>query len=183
MPDMREKLIEMALQAGADNAAALDAGDIALSADFRALCRANACGLYGRCWMCPPDAGDIDMLMDRVRAYSKAVLYQTIRRLEDSFDIEGMAAAAKAHALVSRKLLSETRRLWAGDMLHLSCGGCRYCETCAKVDGMPCRHPQWALPSLESHGVDVYATATRAGLRYVNGQNTVTYFGMALWRD
>ena len=37
-------------------------------------------------------------------------------------------------------------------------GRCPYCtEPCARVDGLPCRHPELARPSLEALGYDVGA--------------------------
>ena len=39
------------------------------------------------------------------------------------------------------------------------------------------------MPSMESYGVNVYQTAQQAGLKYINGQDTVTYFGMVLWGE
>ena len=44
---------------GADHAAVIDASEIVLDARFRTMCEANSCGVYGKCWMCPPDAGEI----------------------------------------------------------------------------------------------------------------------------
>ena len=67
------------------------------------------------------------------------------------------------------------------DFLHLSCGGCRLCQRCAKEDGLPCRMPDKALPSLEGYCVDVYNTTKNTDLKYINGQNTVTFFGMILF--
>ena len=69
------------------------------------------------------------------------------------------------------------------DVLHLTCCGCRLCEKCAKVTGEPCRFPEKALPSLEAYGVDVYNTTKDTDLKYINGQNTVTFFGMVLFRE
>ena len=45
----------------------------------------------------------------------------------------------------------------------------------------PCRHPDRALASLESYGMDVYNTTRSTPLQYINGANTVTYFGMVLY--
>lgn len=170
----------LALACGATNAVPVGQADIALSASFRDLCAANACGFYGKCYMCPPDVGDIHALMARVRAYGDGAMYQTIGVLEDSYDIEGMTAAGKRHIEVSLALEDALRARGENDRLHLSAGGCRLCDVCAKNDNMPCRFPGRALAGLESHGVDVYNTARNVGLRYVNGQNTVTYFGMVL---
>ena len=67
--------------------------------------------------------------------------------------------------------------------MHLSCGGCHLCERCVKPSGEPCRKPDQALPSLEGYGVDVYQTVRNTTLRYINGTNTVTYFGMILFEE
>lgn len=61
------------------------------------------------------------------------------------------------------------------------CGGCRLCRVCAKRDNQPCRHPEAALTSLECCGIDVYHTTKDTDLKYINGTNTVTYFGMVLF--
>ena len=65
--------------------------------------------------------------------------------------------------------------------LFLCAGGCRICEVCAKKTGEPCRHPELAMPSLEAYGVNVSKLATAAGMKYINGQNTVTYFSGVLF--
>ena len=180
---MNDELVKLAFACGATRAAALPVDAVVLSADFRAICQGNACGNYGQCYMCPPDAGDICALMAAVRACQSAVLYQTVHPLEDSFDYEGMVAAGARHAAVSLALERALRALPACPRLHLSAGGCKVCEACAKREALPCRHPELALPSLEAYGVDVYHTAEHAGLPYSNGQNTVTYFGMVLLRE
>ena len=173
-------LEQAALACGAAHAASLAVDQIVLDPMFRDVCKSNACGNYGKCYMCPPDAGDIYEMMERLRKYRRAVLYQTIHGIEDSFDIEGMLEAGARHVTVSQAIEKELRRQ-AEEYLHLSAGGCRVCDRCAKRDELPCRFPEQAMPSLEGYGVDVYNTAAHAGLRYINGVNTVTYFGMILF--
>ena len=175
-----EELIALALQSGADKAAIIRGEDVVLSASFRDICRINGCGLYGRCWMCPPDIGEIGELMARVRAFDHALLYQTIHGIEDSFDIEGMTGAGAKHALVSQRI-NDAVKLLPEERLHLSCGGCHLCPRCAKMDGKPCRMPGKALPPMEGYGIDVYQTTRPTELKYINGQNTVTYFGIVLF--
>ena len=153
-----------------------------MNAAFREMCEANRCGVYGKCYMCPPDVGPIDALMEKLRGYDKGLMYQTVSPLEDSFDFEGMGEAKRAFTQVSQRLLTALQPKLEG-ALHLSGGGCGLCETCAKVTQEPCRHPDRALASLESYGMDVYNTARNAGLKYVNGANTVTYFGMVLYKE
>ena len=67
------------------------------------------------------------------------------------------------------------------DALHLGVGNCGVCEKCAKLTNEPCRYPDLALPSLESYGVNVSELAKASGMKYINGQNTVTYFGAVLF--
>ncbi|MBP3655063.1 MAG: DUF2284 domain-containing protein [Clostridia bacterium] len=173
-----QALIDAAVRLGAAKAVIIPAEQVVLSAEFRKICESNSCGRYGRCWMCPPEIGDIEPLMEQVRGYRYGLLYQTISELEDSFDIEGMFEAGAAHAQLSQRI--EKSGLLPQDHLHLTCGGCRLCERCAKADGEPCRYPQDALPSMEGYGIDVYNTTKGTPLKYINGSNTVTYFGIVM---
>ena len=177
---MKDAIVKLALACGAANAAALSVRQVALEAVFRDICKSNACGKYGRCYMCPPDVGEVQPMMEKVRSFRDAVLYQTIHPLEDSFDYEGMVEAGARHAAVSQALQKTLKNLDLPAFLHVSVGGCRVCDVCAKEKDLPCAYPDLAMPSLESYGVDVYNTALHAGLKYINGQNTVTYFGMVL---
>ena len=78
-------LAEQVRGLGAYKAGVVDLQDVRFDRAFRAMCETNACGNYGKCWMCPPDAGDIDALMNEAQSYQKALVYQTVGTLEDSF--------------------------------------------------------------------------------------------------
>lgn len=175
-----EKLV---LESGAAGAAWLSCDQIVLDPIFRDICAGNACGKFGGCYMCPPDIGDINHLIAEVKQYHRALLYQTIGQIEDSFDFEGMMEVGHTHAMVSQRIRQGLPALWQGDVLHLTGGGCHLCQRCGKPDGIPCRHPEEALSSLEGYGIDVYKTSTATPLSYVNGENTVTYFGMILLKE
>lgn len=183
MPDekLSRKLTEQVLLQGADKAAVIPVSEIQLEADFRRLCEANTCGKYGRCWMCPPDAGDIEDLMGEIRTFDNALVYQTIGLLEDSYDIEGMAAAAEKHNSLAQGLKGFFTKDEFRKVLHLGAGGCHLCPVCAKVDDLPCRHPEDAISSLETYGINVSKLAAACGMKYINGQNTVTYFGAVFY--
>jgi predicted metal-binding protein len=174
-------IMELALNQGADHTAVLLRQDIVLDAMFRDICKSNGCGNYGKCYMCPPDVGGIEELIEKAQTFDNAVMYQAIYAIEDSFDFEGMQAAGKAFNLCARRIHEKAKEMFQEPWLHLAAGGCRTCETCAKRENLPCRSPGEALASLESYGVDVYRTSSRAGLKYTNGANTVTYFGMLLF--
>ena len=95
------------------------------------------------------------------------------------------STVATAASLVLHSTASWAREAGAfgEDWLHLGAGGCRLCPVCAKRTNEPCRHPQDAMASLETYGVAVSELAASCGMKYINGQNTVTYFGAVLFQD
>ena len=175
-----EQWIETLLSNGADHAAVIPVEEIVFSEEFRKACEVNLCGGYGKCWMCPPDIGPIDELMREAKTYRQALVYQTISPLEDSYDIEGMEAACRRHS----QLTLQFKKATVDEPLphlHLGAGGCHICPRCAKADEEPCRFPELAIPSLEAYGIHVSSLAQSAGMKYINGANTVTYFGAMLF--
>lgn len=176
-----DALIKAALDAGAHKAVIIPAEQVVLSEQFRDICKGNQCGKYGRCWMCPPDLPSVAEVMERIRSYTNVFWYQSVATIEDSFDIEGMIDAGNNHVKLSQRLQKMTAPMLPENSLHLSCGGCRLCPVCAKEEGLPCRMPDKAMPSLEGYCVDVYNTTKNTELKYINGQNTVTYFGAILF--
>lgn len=178
---LQQSAIRTVEQLGASHAALIDVKSISFDQSFRSLCASNACGNYGKCWTCPPDAGDIDFLIQRAKSYRYALVYQSISPLEDSFDYEGMQAAAVKHNALCRRVTKWAKAQSFRTMLSLGAGGCHVCAVCAKRTNDPCRHPEEALSSLETYGIDVSRLAQQAGLRYINGSNTVTFFGAVLF--
>lgn len=169
----KEKIIAL----GAKAAAVIAVKDISFDAAFRSMYASNACGNYGRSYMCPPDIGEIETLIREAKSYSYALVYQTVGLLEDSYDFEGMMEAGRHH----NDLAQRVRRLFEEECgqkaLHLGAGGCRLCPVCGKKTGEPCRFPDRAMSSLEAYGVNVSELVVQCGMRYINGENTVTYFG------
>ncbi len=176
-------LAQLVESLGAAHAGVVNVADIHFDPAFRELCVSNACGNYGKCWMCPPDAGDIHALIAKAKGFDKALVYQTIGTLEDSYDFEGMMEAADAHNQLTRKVVQQLADLPVAKGLHLGAGGCHQCKVCAKRTNEPCRFPDRAMASLETYGVAVSELATLAGMKYINGQDTVTYFSAFLYTE
>ena len=175
-----EELLEVIISLGADKAGAVPVEKIDFEPSFRSLCESNACGMYGRSWMCPPLVGTVEDLICQARTYRTALVYQIVDTLEDSYDFEGMMAAGERMNRLASAVRRKFRDLGLEDCLFLGAGGCRVCSRCAKQDDQPCRHPDLALSSLEAYGINVSVLAPQAGMKYINGVNTVTYFGAVL---
>ena len=175
------QLVESIKNLGAYKVAVIAVDKIPFNPEFRKACETNACGMYGQSWMCPPHVGEINELIKQAQGYSWACVYQTVGQLEDSYDIEGMLEAGKQMNNLSgqvRKMLCEEYP----DALFLGAGGCRLCSVCAKREDQPCRYPDQAMSSLEAYGISVSDLAAKCDMKYINGQNTVTYFGAVLFR-
>ncbi len=179
--ELFDALTRAAIDLGAHQASVIRADQIETDRSFRDACASNACGMYGRCHMCPPDVGDIDALMDEISRYDHALVYQTVSELEDSYDYEGMVEARRRTYPIAQSLRKIFAALAVSGALHLGAGGCGVCEICSKRTGEPCRYPELAMPSLEAYGVNVSSLAAAARMKYTNGRNTVTYFGAVLF--
>jgi predicted metal-binding protein len=160
---------------GAGKAYVLQVSEIPFDGGLRAFCEANLCGNYNRNYACPPSVGSAQELIERAKTYENALVFQTVSALEDSFDYEGMVDGMKRFqtlaAAIDHRLKNELE-----DYLMLSNEGCHKCKTCTYPDA-PCRFPDELHPSIEAFGFNVSELACLGGINYINGPNTVTYFG------
>jgi predicted metal-binding protein len=166
---------EEALRGRAHETAVMDTASLVFSEAVRRACEDNSCGNYNKCWTCPPAIGSLEDMAKKIRAYEKAFVFTTKGDLEDSFDIEGMGRAKEVHDQLTGELIER----FGGEYPVYGAGGCRYCGTCAYPE--PCRFPKRALYSIEAAGINVMDLSKSAGINYINGQNTVTYFSMILF--
>ena len=114
--------------------------------------------MYGKCWSCPPGVGKWQELRDHYKSYSHAFVFTTKHELEDSFDIEGMTEGRAEHNSTERAI-----------------------EAALKKHDEKCRHPDLMHHSMEATGMNVVKLASDAGIHYMNGVNTVTYFSVIFW--
>ncbi|MBO7406135.1 MAG: DUF2284 domain-containing protein [Clostridia bacterium] len=181
--DVFTRLEALATGLGAYRAKVIPVDNVETDVSFRELCAKNVCGNYGKCWTCPPDVGEIDALIAKLRSFEYILVYQYVGTLEDSFDFEGMMDAALKHNELTAAVRAACEKETFRDRLYLCAGGCRICPVCAKKTNEPCRHPGRAMASLESCGMDVSGTTKNTAMKYINGADTVTYFGMVLYNE
>lgn len=172
-------MIDIAEFDGVFQYAFLKTRDIPFSDDVRKACEANACGMYGKCWTCPPGVGKVNELKDRILKYENALVFTHIGNLEDSFDYEGMQRVGKE----ADKILEQVdTALKKEGILHISLGrgACEICEDCT-YPKLPCRLPDKAVVSVEACGINVVQLAADCQINYHNGANTVTYFTLIIY--
>jgi predicted metal-binding protein len=176
-----EMLMGNAIQYGAYKAFVIDVDKISFDEDLRSYCTMNYCGSFGKNYACPPDVGTVGEVIGKAMEYKKALVFQTIGQLEDSYDFEGMQEAADIHTKVSDRI-DHDMKLQSADYLQLTVGGCTVCKVCAIADKQPCRFPDRAVSSLEAYCMNVSNLAKLCDMKYINGKDTVTYFGAFLYR-
>jgi len=173
-------IVKLCLDQGASKAEEIPVSGLVFVPELRELCEKNSCGCFGRNYTCPPLVGEVSVLIERLKTFKRAFIWQNIYKLEDSFDFEGMTEAHRKHNeqtfKISRQIYKEIGR---ENCVILAAGGCTLCETCGAITKEPCRDPDNALASLEAYGIFVSKIEEVSGLKYINGVNTVTYFSGA----
>ncbi len=175
---MMMKLIENALvKADFTHYAPLKLENIVFEESLRSSCEMNTCRMFGGSYSCPPHIGEIKDCIGKVKGYSKGFIFQYVGQLEDPYDFESMMDAQntfKDKTLEVRKLID------SNDILLLGAGPCTVCKECAFKRNAPCVFPDKMISSVEAHGIFVNPTLVNCGLKYNNGENTVSYCGIVM---
>ena len=164
---------------GFDNVNEIPTASLPFEPSLIQLCEQNTCGNYGRNYMCPPYVGNTEELIEKAKGYKRAIVFQKIYPLEDSFDIEGMQTAKADFGKRTQQVKTLCKEIREKHLV-LGAGGCTLCKKCGVITNEPCRFPDDAIASLESYSIFVSKLAAVCGMNYINGVNTVTYFGAVL---
>ena len=143
---------------------------------LRASCESNTCANYGLCHTCPPNIGSAEDCIKRVKEYKMFIAFNKVYTLDDSFDFEDMVRGKQDFNKVVIGIAKIAKKTF-NNPLVLGAGGCGVCDECAARSNLPCRFPSKAIASLEAHCIQVSQYAEYSSLKYINGNNTVTYFG------
>jgi len=178
-----QMIVDKAKEMGFHQYAVVRTEDIPFTQDVRRMCEMNSCGMYGTNWQCPPGVGTVEDCEANARTYPIGVVVNTVWQLEDSFDFEGMQRGGAGHKEMFDALKAFARQsVGRENMLPMGAGGCHRCEKCTYPDA-PCRFPDEVDASMEASGIQVMNLAGASGMNYINGKNTVTYFGLILLKD
>jgi len=166
--------------------AVIPSSEITFSSALLEYCKTNVCGNYNKSWSCPPGCADFDEQKEKILSYKNVLIFTTVRELEDAFDYEGMEEGRKLHNSLTIELKKQL-----GGAPVFGAGGC---PVCAEKDGKilnaaktacaypnPCLFPEKKIGTIEAAGINVTELSKTAKITYNNGQNTVTFFTIALF--
>lgn len=149
-----EKYRRLAVEAGADVAKVIPARYVVTAEWVRLKCQFG-CGGYNKRLCCPPYTPTPGTTRMMLAEYRRALIFAY--RGE-----EGRKERRRMHRFLTG--LERTAFLDGYyKALGLGAGPCRFCRVCDTTKR--CRFPELARPSMESCGIDVYATCRNAGIR------------------
>lgn len=167
------------LETGYQEAGVIPTEKLSFHEEVRKICEENQCRCYGTTWACPPAVGSLEDCRERVLKFKFLHLFSKVYVVEDFLDMSSMLEAMKDFKNTAR-MLDKKIRGTLGPGQILSNESCDRCKTCTYPNG-PCRFPDELHHSIEGYGFYVSELAELAGIKYMNGANTVTFFGGVLY--
>ena len=148
MENKLEKLVEKAVEFGAEEAKIIAAEAIVFDSRSFLKCRFG-CNRWGNYWTCPPYL-DIspEKFQDAFNLYSKAIIIKTTDAKK------GQDIAIK----VEKEAMFAYQCMYAFAMVL-----CVWCEECAHPE--PCLFPHMARPSMDAYGIDIAKTVEPLGMK------------------
>lgn len=142
-----EEMVARILEMGAQHVAVVPMEKVRFEKAFREMCASNACGMYGKSWMCPPYVGEPEELIARAKEHQYILVYQTIGELEDSYDFEGMMEAGQKMNDLTQRVRDELKDEIDPHSLLLGAGGCRLARYVQNGKNSPAVSPtkRWLL--------------------------------------
>ncbi|MDR2730635.1 MAG: DUF2284 domain-containing protein [Treponema sp.] len=160
--------------------AQLPASALVFQPELLKACESNVCGKYNKSWTCPPACAGMEEQRKIILTYESVYVFTTKHELEDSFDYDGMTRGREKHT----SLLLEIKNRLTDEYPVYGAGTCPICKdnNSKEVCSFPtsCPFPEKRIGSIEAAGINVTELSIAAGIRYNNGQNTVTYFSIIL---
>ena len=180
-----DDIISLLKERGASAVVLTNVADIVVDERVRLKCRVPVCDTYNKNLMCPPYVPSVAEFREALTNYTQAILIQVSALLHETHAHapreEVFIPARELHELVN---LGEREAFEAGFRFAAGFigGCCRLCDECvAAQGGTSCRFPFKARPSMEAMGIDVIATAEKAGLPVTFPvKNRVTWTGLIL---
>ena len=153
-----EKYCEKALQAGATHAKIIHPNMVVTAPWVRFKCLFG-CATKGRSYSCPPHTPTSEETQAVLNSYGRAILFHVV------------APSSKERNANMRSYLDYLVTL-EGEIFKdgyykafvMLAGVCAFCKDCGKMEGVSCRLPAKARPSMEACGIDVFQTARNNGL-------------------
>jgi predicted metal-binding protein len=183
-------LKKLALELGATDAAIIPTSKVVVEDRVVLKCKVG-CTNYGKTLACPPHVPTAEEFRKVVAEYKAAVFIKFTTQIEADPDLRPYLSMNETEvAAANKEILPKWKRFWKGwndhkkDLLEVTLklekeamnhgyplafgmvsGMCHVCEECSGVKTGICIHPNQRRYSEEAVGVNVQATAEKAGIK------------------
>ena len=154
----------------------IDPRELEFSGRIRWICE-NECPMYGQSWACPPGVGTVDACRGKCMGFENCLMISTIVEVRDITNIDETLATRPEHEEITNQVGAILEEMGVRPYI-LSTEACAICESCAYLEGKPCRFPDRMHPCVESHSINVVPMLEKRGLEFQFGANVVTWISL-----
>ena len=157
----------------------IDPKGLEFSDRIRWICE-HECPMCGKTWACPPGVGSVTYCKAKCRSYENCLMIATIVEVDDITDISETLATRPEHEEITNQV-RDLMREQNVEPYVLSTEACVICDSCAYLEGKPCRYPDRMHPCVESHGINVSPVLEENGIEFQFGANVVTWISLLFY--
>ena len=172
-----EELLKLAEECGFEHFGMLNVPALEFNPAVRDMCAAGRCGMYGKCWTCPPGCGSPEAMKERILSRKKALVLQTIWEISDYSDMEQIKPAKSSHNTAQVRLAKRLRAEGCDGFL-VGASGCALCSPCKHALGQPCSFPEYQFSCMSAYCIFVKKLTDKCGIEYDCGDGLLAFFGM-----
>lgn len=170
-------LLRMAEDMGFSAAALIVTSQLVFEPAFRQYCEDNSCGMYQKCYTCPPYCGSPEDMKSQILAHKWAFVLQTMWDISDIEDWHLYSKHERQHDAMVRSFIRQLPNEYSGGFMTAA-GGCSLCEICALLEQKPCRFPELKASSISAYCIHVQKLTDMLGWDYNLGADCVAYLGL-----
>ena len=151
------KYLERAEKTGASWLKIIDPEKVVTAEWVRLKCQ-YGCGMYGMCLTCPP--------YSPTPAYTRKMLENYSNALIMVYEISGEQKERTRRKKLRKDVAKLERAMFLDGYYKafgMTCGPCNLCRECTL--SYPCKYEDFARPSMEACGIDVYSTLGNVGYK------------------
>lgn len=163
-----DQLIKLAISLGASDARILSSDEIFVEDQLARKCIEPQCDNYGLSYSCPPHVDGPESFREVIKTHPRALVIRLVVPSSMLLSWERLDLGRVLHELVATVEL-EARKMGYARSSGFAGGSCKelFCQdhlSCQRIEeNGPCRHPDFARPSMSGYGIDVFQLVKSCG--------------------
>jgi predicted metal-binding protein len=153
----------------------IESSQIEFDEKIRLICQMDDCEMYDRAWTCPPVIGTVEECVKRLHEFKECFVFTTVCDVSYSEGFDAYLRERINHEEITYEI-TKCLSNYSDNVKTLSTG-CPFCEKCT-YPSAPCRHPEKAFATIESHGIIVMKLAEQLDIALEMGSDYVTYISL-----